>query len=222
MNNADKIKIQLYKYLSKNLTDQHIAVPEVSIANNVADMLVSNGHIHIFEIKSKTDTLKRLPKQISTFSKYSNFVTIVAHEKFIQKIIDDPELNQIGIISINDNNTLTDIRNATFKPMPASHYLAYFNTAELREVLRGMPKWYKFNFIDAENKLLELLTFDEIRRLTLFRIKEKYSQEFKIRQQYIKEKKYTEALHSRFQQDVCTQVTPLTEIPYKVFKDFNY
>ena len=152
MNNADKIKIQLYKYFSTHFTDEYIAVPEVSIANNIADMLVSNGHIHTYEIKSKTDSLKRLPQQISTFSKYSNFVTVVAHEKFIQKIINEPKMDQVGIISVSDSNKLTNIRKAMFNKMPTSHYLAYFNTSELREVLRGMPKWYKFNFIEAEKR----------------------------------------------------------------------
>lgn len=222
MNNADKIKIQLYKYLEKHSGNTYLAVPEISIANNIADILVCNENIHIFEIKSKTDSLKRLPNQISTFSKYANLVTIVAHEKFIQKIMNDSNLNGIGIMSVNDKNQLTNIQEPIFNEMPGPNYLAYFNTKELREVLRGMPKWYKFNFIEAEEKLLQLLTVDEIRRLTLFRIQEKYSQEFRIRQQYIKEKKYVEALTSRFLQDVNSEVTPLTEIPYKVFKDFNY
>lgn len=222
MNNADKIKIQLYKYLAKNSTDIYLAVPEVSIANNIADMLVCNSDIHIFEIKSKSDSLKRLPKQISTFSKYANRVTVVAHEKFIQNILNDSKMEGVGVISVNDKNQLLQIRKPMFHEMPGPNYLAYFNTKELREVLRGMPKWYKLNFIEAEEKLLKLLTVDEIRRLTLFRIEEKYSQEFKMRQEYIKEKKYVEALTSRFLQDINTQVTPLTEIPYKIFKDFSY
>ncbi|WP_373033763.1 sce7726 family protein [Sulfurovum sp.] len=222
MNDADIIKIELYKYLFKYSTSNFIAVPEVSISNNISDMLVTNGNIHNFEIKSKSDSLKRLSQQIATFKKYSNLVTIVAHDKFIKKILSDPQMDGIGIISVNDKNKLTTLREPEYRDIPAPNYLAYFNTSELRETLRGVPQWYKLNFIDAEKKLLELLTEDEVRRLTLFRIKEKYSQEFAKRRSLIKEKKELEALQSRFKQYINVQVTPLTDIPYKVFRDFNY
>lgn len=223
MTAADKIKISLYKIIFKQLKHGDIAVPEVTIVGNIADMLVVNDDIHIYEIKSKADSLKRLPNQISTFERYANKVTVVAHEKFIDKLTSEPYMDNIGIISIDDRDKLRCIKEPQNRLIQAPYYLAYFNTNELRETLRGIvPQWYKLNFIDAEQKLLELLKPDEIRRLTLFRIKEKFLKEFTKRHSLIKYKKEIEALRSRFEQRGNTNVTPLTEIPYSVFREFHF
>lgn len=223
MTAADKIKISLYKIIFKQLKHGDIAVPEVTIAGNVADMLVTNGDIHIYEIKSKVDSLKRLPNQIRTFERYANKVTVVAHEKFINKLTSEPYMDNIGIISVDDKNKLKRIKEPQNRLIQTPYYLAYFNTNELRETLRGVvPRWYKLNFIDAEQKILELLTKDEIRRLTLFRIKEKFLKEFTKRHLLIKDKKEIEALSTRFEQRGNTSITPLTEIPYSVFREFNF
>ncbi|MHB1664246.1 MAG: sce7726 family protein [bacterium] len=222
MTAANKIKIALYKIIFKQFKYGYIAVPEVTIAGNIADMLVVNGDIHIYEIKSKTDSLKRLPKQVETFSKYANKVTIVAHEKFIYKLTSEPYMNNIGIISVDDKDKLKHIKEPQSLSILTPYYLAYFNTIELRETLRGIPQWYKLSFIDAEQKLLELLNPDEIRRLTLFRIKEKFFKEFIRRRGLIKNKKEIEALQPRFEQMDTVNITSLAEIPYKVFRDFNF
>ena len=47
MTAANKIKVSLYRKLFKELTKNYIAVPEVTILGNIADMLVTNGDIHI-------------------------------------------------------------------------------------------------------------------------------------------------------------------------------
>lgn len=220
---SELIKIELYKKIfSPEHNHSYIAVPEVSIAGNVADILVTNGDIHIYEIKSKTDSLTRLPKQIETFKKYANKVTVVSHEKFISKLLDKSYMSDVGIISVNDKNKLTIIREAVEHALPSAHYFAYFNTTELREILRGFSGWYKMTFLEAEEKILNILNNDEIRRLTLFRIKEKYSKESSKRHLLIKEKKYSEALLTRFEHMEGVNITPLREIPYCIFRDFEH
>lgn len=220
---SELIKIELYKKIfSPEHNHSYIAVPEVSIAGNVADILVTNGDIHVYEIKSKTDSLTRLPKQIETFKKYANKVTVVSHEKFISKLIEKDYMTDVGIIAVNDNNKLTPIREAVERILPAANYFAYFNTTELRETLRGFQGWYKMTFLEAEEKILNILNNDEIRRLTLFRIKEKYSKESSKRHLLIKEKKYSEALLTRFEHMEGVNITPLREIPYCIFRDFEH
>lgn len=221
MSEADKIKISLYKKIFKELKKNYIAVPEVTILGNIADMLVTNGDIHIYEIKSKVDSLKRLPKQIQTFKKYANKVTVVADEKFIPKLLSEPYMQGVGIISVNDKYSLKTVRESKSFDIHPPYYLAYFNIQELKETLRGFNGWYKFNFIEAEKKLLELLSYEEIRMLTLFRLKERYKTEFIKRKQLIKEKRIKEALQSRSGQSNTASITPLTEIPYGILKGWN-
>jgi hypothetical protein len=221
MTAANRIKISLYRKLFKELKKDYIAVPEVTILGNIADMLVTNGDIHIYEIKSKVDSLKRLPKQIQTFKKYANKVTVVADEKFIAKLLSEPYMQGVGIISVNDKYSLKTVRESESFDIHPPHYLAYFNIQELKETLRGFNGWYKFNFIEAEKKLLELLSYEEIRMLTLFRLKERYKMEFIKRKQLIKEKRIDEALQSRSVQSNTTSITPLSEIPYGILRGWN-
>src|SRR5690625_4537558 len=51
----------------------------------IADMVVINGEIHGFEIKSERDTLERLPIQSKFYSKVFDTVTLVVSEKHIEK-----------------------------------------------------------------------------------------------------------------------------------------
>jgi len=220
MTAANKIKISLYKKLFRDLKKDYIAVPEVAVLGNISDMLVTNGDIHIYEIKSKSDTLKRLPSQISTFRKYANKVTVVADEKFIEILINEPYMKGVGIISVNSKYSLSLIREPKFTRMHPPHYLIYFTTHELKETLRGFKGWYKFNFIEAEQKLLELLTNEEIKNLTLFHLKEKYKQEFIQRKALIKNKKFMDALLPRPQQQQ-NPVKPLAEIPFGILKGWQ-
>ncbi len=222
MNEADKIKISLYKMIFAQFSDNYIAVPEVAITGKIADMLVVSDNINIYEIKSKSDSLKRLPKQIEIFEKYANKVIVVAYKKFIDKLIKEEFMRNIGIISVNDIGKLELIKEAEDKYIQTENYFAYFNTYELRQILRGAPNWYKLKLLEAEKKILEILKPDEIRRLTLFRLKEKFLQEHIKRSTLIRSRKESIALRTRFEERNNANVSSLKEIPYKVFRDFDF
>ena len=221
MTEADKIKIVLLKKIDKEMHTGYIAVPEISLPGSVADLLVTNGDIHIYEIKSKSDSLSRLKKQIESYKKHAHRVTVVADTKFIKKLKEEPYMHNVGLIEVTSRyslKTITEaIENTTIK---AVDYFAYWASIELRETLKGFPKWYKYDSIEAKNKLLELLNEDEIRRLTIFRIKQKYGQEFYNRMKMIKNKELNTALSSRFDNLGKLEITPLLYIPTYVFRDF--
>lgn len=52
------------------------------------DVAVINGAINGFEIKSESDTLERLPKQVEYYNKVFDTVTIVTASRFIDGIFD--------------------------------------------------------------------------------------------------------------------------------------
>lgn len=68
---------------------------------------------------------------------------------------------------------------------------------------------------------MEVLTEDELRKVTLFRLKEKYIREHLKRQDYIEKKDYERALLSRFKDLEDMGITPLKYLPAYIFKDFN-
>ena len=217
----DKIKISLYKELLQNLDNTQFIIPEVFIGKAVADMLVVNGDIHIYEIKSKNDSLSRLEHQLLRYKQCANKVTLVVDEKFVTKLENSDSMDNIGIIVVDKKYKLQEIRPAVSTPIEKESYFAYWSPIELRETLRGFPGWYKLSTYDASLKLEEILTEDEVKRITLFRLREKYIKEFLQRKELIKAKNYTQALNKRFNADMNSlSITPLKEIPYSVFRDF--
>ncbi|MFX4252014.1 sce7726 family protein [Aliarcobacter butzleri] len=218
---AERIKISLLKYIYKSTKGRYIAVPEVSLPNSVIDILVTNGDIHIYEIKSKADSLVRLEKQINDYKKFAHKVTVVADEKFISKLDTLDFMDGVGVISVSSRYGLTHIRDSKKFEVGKNFYLAYWSPIELRESLRGFEQWYKYSSDEAYNKILDILTEDELRKVTLFRLKEKYIREHLKRQDYIENKDYEKALLSRFKDLEDMGITPLKYLPAHIFKDFD-
>lgn len=218
---VEKLKILSFKYIEKNYSN-HITIPEVTMNGGVADLLSINGEIHIFELKSKKDSLTRLTNQIISFRKASNRITIIADEKFKDKLISRDDMEGIGIIIVDSNDKFTEIKKAEYRRIEDVYsYLNYWSPIELRETLRGLKSWYKLSTSEAMNKIVTILTLDEIRRLSLFRLKEKYEKEYKKRIEFIKNKEYKNALNSRYEDITTLKITPLLDIPISVFKDFD-
>ncbi|QYH40560.1 sce7726 family protein [Algoriphagus sp. NBT04N3] len=77
---------ELKRYISDN---QSKVVEELNlpVAKARIDIAVINGSFHGFEIKSASDTLKRLPSQIEAYSKVFDYLSIVTEGKFSTKIL---------------------------------------------------------------------------------------------------------------------------------------
>ena len=70
------------------LSTPTIVVDEMDICagNSRVDIAVINGSLHGYEIKSKQDSLERLPGQIKDYNKIFDTMTIVGFENHIEKI----------------------------------------------------------------------------------------------------------------------------------------
>lgn len=221
LSEAEKIKISLLQKISNYHKKDYIAVPEVTIINKIVDLLVVNGDIHIYEIKSKADSLKRLPEQIDTFKKYANKVTVVADSKFIPTLLKKDYMQDIGIIEVNDAYKLQLIKKPTKRKIDAPHHLAYLNIYEIRETLRGFDKWYKMNLIEAEAKMIALLNQSELRKVGLFRIKEKFKIESLSRMKYLKQQEYKNAVTPRYETNYLSFTTPLKSMPKNICRNLS-
>ncbi len=75
--------------LNKYISDPHSKVVEeldLPVGGARIDMAVINGHFHGYEIKSASDTLKRLPNQLEAYTNVFDYLTIVTEEKYFKKI----------------------------------------------------------------------------------------------------------------------------------------
>lgn len=78
------------KVLKDHLNDPSTLVIEelgLDYGRNRVDIAVINGEIHGYELKSDSDTLKRLPKQAACYSSLMDKVTLVVGEKHAHEAI---------------------------------------------------------------------------------------------------------------------------------------
>ncbi|NLK67432.1 MAG: sce7726 family protein [Campylobacteraceae bacterium] len=178
MKEGELLKVKLYEYLIKTKRSDFTLASEVAVGNVRADVIAcSEEKIHIYEIKSKNDTLYRLKNQIETYKKYANAVTLVIDEKFLDQINSLEYLSGIGILKF-ENNAIKEIRKPKQKSIKKENYFTYWSPIEIKKSLVGFSGWYKLDTVTAYKKLVNALKKDEVIKLTIDRIQEKYSDEF--------------------------------------------
>lgn len=217
MGMAEKdIKIKVIEWLMKH--EKHsVVVPEVTLGHKAgigganvsrADIFAVNGDISIYEIKTERDTLDRLDSQLEMYRHVANRVSVVVAEKFSSKVNDLPE--EIGVYIIT-GRSIKKIRKAKSLPITTEAYLQYWWRLELKEIFRGFSGWSKLDMDTGKQKLVELLTPDQLKNLTLYRLKERYRVESKEISDAIIERRHEDLFPKRsFSGDV--KITPLKEI----------
>jgi len=213
------IKRMVLKYLIKN-NKHFIAVPEVGISNNSntnmrnkvrADIFAVNGDITIYEIKSEKDNLNRLENQLKVYQLYANKVYVVVADKFVDKLkIDD----HIGIYKIN-NNKIELLKEAKYNEILKERYLEYWWGMELKKIFRGCRGSNTLTYNQSIEKLDKLLTYNQLKKLTLFRLKERYEEEFNKIKEAIKNN--SNFPKREYKQNI--NVTPLKDIPFGVINE---
>lgn len=86
--NESDFRAATVKWLSDKGYLQHDAVLinelPISNFNRRVDLVVANGKLHAFEIKSDVDTTQRLIGQIQTYLEYFDKVSLVCSKKFVE------------------------------------------------------------------------------------------------------------------------------------------
>ena len=93
--------------------DNTLTLNELKIGSSKADLVMLNGVIRIFEIKTELDGFSKLSKQISDYQKFADEVYVVTDEKYAQKIKIEYANTNVGIIVFNKNNKLIDEKKAS-------------------------------------------------------------------------------------------------------------
>lgn len=96
MNSMRMRDVDIRRALNYKLTQKHKSEKDTLIINELAicqgdsriDLAVINGSFHGYEIKSESDTLERLPKQMEYYNKVFDTITILTASKFLDEIFD--------------------------------------------------------------------------------------------------------------------------------------
>lgn len=109
-------KNSVINYIIENESLQNtLTLNEFKIGESKADLIMLNGKVRVYEIKTGLDSLNKLEKQIQDYYKFADEVYIVTDEKYGQKLIHEYEKSNIGIIIFDLNNESNTIKKATKK-----------------------------------------------------------------------------------------------------------
>ncbi|EHK2924228.1 sce7726 family protein [Vibrio parahaemolyticus] len=81
---------------------------ELRIGTNKADCVIINGSSTCYEIKTKFDSLKRLPEQLSSYTSSFDKTYVVTHEAHLSSLIKiQKDMPRFGILVSNKRNQLS-------------------------------------------------------------------------------------------------------------------
>lgn len=101
-----------------------------------ADLVVANGHLSGFEIKSPLDSLERLKGQIETYAKHFEQVIVVCADKHVTGVRATVP-RSVGIWRVSGSGEIVVLRKAKLnEKRPRGAWLSFLPVDELRALLR--------------------------------------------------------------------------------------
>lgn len=124
------------EYIFKNLIARKIVIgkhkladitffDEFKVWSNFVDVVVVNGVITAYEIKSEFDSYMRLTQQLETYSQVFEFVNLVLSETNISDLDSLSLPGNIGIVILSKRNTLVEKRKAKSNLINLSHEMIF-------------------------------------------------------------------------------------------------
>lgn len=184
--NEDKdIKVALVEHLLDSICPSEIIGCEVPyfFGRRRADIVLIGNDLQAFEIKGDFDDLKKLPDQISSYTKSFDFVTVVATQRHVKKV-SAALPKKIGLYLYDEGK---------FKKLRASKRIGQKNKAALASVLSkaealAAARQFKVNIEagkralvdEVRNALAKSCSENQLRALAIEHFRNRYSDSFKL------------------------------------------
>lgn len=163
MNDYNSVLEFLYSKLEKNYRNEYLfknallnkkllgtyslktttVLNEFKIAGSIADFVLLNGEVRVFEIKTDLDGFDKLEKQINDYKKFADKIYIVVSKYNSSKIENLYRNSNIGIIEFTNKNTLRTIKEA-FTDKDYFDHSTIFKTLRKYEYLEILVDHYGF------------------------------------------------------------------------------
>lgn len=140
-----------------------------------ADLVVANGKLHAFEIKSASDSLVRLRGQLETYQRFFDKVTLVIADRHEEKALTITP-DSVEVWRVNDDGELIVLRRGRSKDIRDRNALiSLFRVRDLRSLLRnsGISPLPKSR--DDLVALAHSLSVTQLRKGVLASIKNRYA-----------------------------------------------
>lgn len=129
-----------------------------------ADLVLANGKLSAFEIKSKCDNLDRLNGQLDVYCRFFESVTVVCAVKHLEGVLcKAPE--DVGVWTVSDEGKFITVRSAKSKKIKSYEvWLSFLPVYELRFLL----KKYELSARGDRNDLVSACGFIDLNKVRDF------------------------------------------------------
>lgn len=139
-------------------------------SKNIVDLAALDFNKNVFygfEIKSEVDNLKRLPKQLSTYSTFFNIVYIIAHEKHTEGILTFLDTQtftkSMGYIEVDSNLNFKELRKAKFVRPRFDNFIRNLDLEELSSLCESKGQYLGWESKSLlVDKIKRLVTMDDV------------------------------------------------------------
>lgn len=158
-----------------------------------ADVIVANGHLSVYEIKSASDKLDRLPKQLETYKQHFEKVTVVCapeHLEGVKELVD----SDVGIWIIDEQGKLKKLKRGRLTSISKESWLSFLPVDVLRKLLKDndlRSAGDRKNLINAaQDNLTEklirqyVLDFLKVRYLRIDKLKQLQAENIQARKEF--------------------------------------
>ena len=169
-----EIRTALKKDLMGSLAaaNDTVILEEVGLRHGMVrvDLILLNGTLHGYEVKSDRDSLRRLPRQASTYNQVLDFITLVVGERHMKKAIAVvPDWWGIRLVKCKSGSNVefSSVREPRENPSPdklsiakllwRSEALGILEEMHAADGFRSKPRAVVYP------RLIELLGMDELR-----------------------------------------------------------
>jgi hypothetical protein len=114
---------------------------EVRVGESVADCILVNGQMTVYEIKTELDREDRLQSQLDSYYGAFTLANVVVHEAHTDRYLDMLANTPTGILSVGNRWRLSAVQPAVEQSAQLEHRVM-FNLLRAAEVKRALRAWY--------------------------------------------------------------------------------
>jgi len=170
-----------YKLLKEYGVQDTVVINEFKVGNSIADIVLFNGSIKAFEIKTELDSNRRLQGQIADYTKIFDYCYIITDASLVDKYL--CESDSIGVIALDKLSRtvkLTEIRKAGKNDnIDPETLMRCIRTSEYKNIVSkfygGLPEMNSFNMFEICSHLIRKIPPLQLRQLFLNEIKARRS-----------------------------------------------
>lgn len=136
--NEIAIREKLQRFLARKHRRNTEFLAELPIADfsRRVDLVMANGKLSGFEIKSEQDSLKRLDGQLSTYIKYFEEVFVVCATKHLKGVFEIAPIS-VGVLEFDGKSFVLHRSPITNLELEKEHLLNFLNVVGLKALLRA-------------------------------------------------------------------------------------